>query len=301
MDAIAVSLGASRRTVRCWLNDLDIPIRSRRGVAIADRERVLLEELYGTLGLSTHEIAGLLNLSRGQVTRRLRQLGIPVRHRGRGGTRRRSPLVSRELLEELYLGQRLTVEEVATWTGVSPSKVKASLRAHQVPIRTRGRCNREDRRRVSRPLLEFFYVDRGWSADDIGRMLGVSRNVVLRAAHDHGLAVRAGGTRGTRTTRIELLKALYDDPRVEDALRRHGVPKRAVAGTVSQRFPVPAPLTPELLRELYEDEGLSARHIELLTGQPSETVRRRLRDLRIPLRGRGGHAPIAARLFRNPE
>lgn len=300
MARIAANLDVTRRTVGRWLAEVGIPTRSRH-LEIEGRERVLLEELYVTLGLSTYEIAGLMGLSREQVSRRLRRLGIPLRPRGRGGRRRTPRLLPPGPLEELYVRRRLTIEQVAGLLGVTPSVVKASLRAHGVPIRTRGRCNREDRFGIDPKVLERLYVEEERSADEIGRMFGVSRNVVLRTAHDYGIPVWTGGTRATRTPRIRLLDALYDEPAVREVLRRHGVPVRRTHGALWERFPVPVPLTPTLLEDLYVGHGLSARQVELLTGQPSETVRRRLCELGIRLRPPGGRSPLSARLLREAD
>jgi len=58
------------------------------------------------------------------------------------------------------------------------------------------------------------YLRAGLSANEAGKMLGVSRNIVLRSAHDEGLPVRVGGAPPTRgPSEIELLTALYADHR----------------------------------------------------------------------------------------
>jgi hypothetical protein len=80
-----------------------------------------------------------------------------------------------------------------------------------------------------------------------------------------------------------LICALDTDKLVAAALLRHGIPRVASDGPIWQRFPSPVSLTPAVVRELYVTCGLSTRQIELLTGQPSDTVGHRLRDIAVPL------------------
>ncbi|MGH3298417.1 MAG: hypothetical protein ACRDP7_42170 [Trebonia sp.] len=98
-----------------------------------------------------------------------------------------------QLLACLYQDLRLPSPQIARLTGMSEHAVRDRLRARGVPIRTRGRPNREDREVVSPADLAALYLQGGLSADETGRLLGVSRTVVLRSAHDQGLTVRVGG------------------------------------------------------------------------------------------------------------
>ena len=71
---------------------------------------------------------------------------------------------------------------------------------------------------------------------------------------------------------MQLLDELYGDPDVLAVLARHDVPLRREAGTIAERFPEPVAVGPALLEDLYVTTGLSARHVELLTGQPAEQL-----------------------------
>jgi hypothetical protein len=70
---------------------------------------------------------------------------------------------------------------------------------------------------------------------------------------------------------------------------------RPAGGPIWQRFPVPLPVGHELAEELYVVCGLSLRHIELLSGQPAETIRALLHARRIKLRPAGGRSPFMRR------
>lgn len=71
---------------------------------------------------------------------------------------------------------------------------------------------------------------------------------------------------------------------------------RSPGGPITARFPGPVTLTGDLLRTLYTGCGLTARHIELLTGQPAETIRRALRAAGVRARPPGGRSPFARRV-----
>lgn len=134
------------------------------------------------------------------------------------------------------------------------------------------------------------------SAGEAGRLLGVSRRIVLRSAHEQGLPVRVGGAPPSRgPSEIELLAALYSDPDVRRVLDRHGIPVVTVPGPIWERFPAPQPLTVSLVTQLYEGCGLSTTQIELLTGTPAAAARAALRAGGVQLRAAGGRSPFMRR------
>jgi len=128
----------------------------------------------------------------------LRRAGMAVKPRGAGrppagrdeGARRLD-----DLMTDLYLRLGLSSTQIAGLVGMHAHTVRDRLHARGVPMRTRGRCNREDRIVIPPADLADLYVRAGMSADEVGRKFGVSRRVVLRSAHDAGLPVRIGGPR----------------------------------------------------------------------------------------------------------
>jgi transposase len=258
----------------------------------------LATHLYVCKGLSTYRIGEIVGASRQRVQRLLARAGVPVKPRGAGRPRRGDDSRAQldDLMARLYVEAGWTSAQISKVAGISQRSVRDRLRARGVRIRTRGRLNREDRLSLPVDLLQEWYVTAGLSASDAGRIFGVSRQVVLRAAHDYGLPVRVGGPEpGRGPTEIELIDALYADSMVRHVLRRYGIPRRAAGGPIWQRFPVPLPVSPQLAEELYAQCGLTARHIELLTGQPSQTVLRLLKAHGVARRPAGGRAPFMRR------
>lgn len=255
--------------------------------------------LYACQMLSTYKIAAITGIDRQRITRLLHRAGISVKPHGAGRTvTRRTPEDERldQLMARLYLEQRMPSTQIATLAGIPDHTVRNRLRARGVLIRTRGRFNREDRVGISPDDLDRLYLQAGLSANEVGKLLGVSRRIVLRSAHDQGLPVRVGGAPPSRgPSEIELLTALYADSEVRRVLDRHGVPVVPLAGPIWERFPTPHPLTAGLVTDLYESCGLSLRHIELLTGQPAAAAAALLRADGIQLRNTGGRSPFVRR------
>jgi hypothetical protein len=250
--------------------------------------------LYQCSGLSTYRIAAIVGISRQRVGRVLRQTGVPVKPRGAG--RRRRPGRDSAVIAVLYLRWRLTSAQISELTGIPERTVRDRLRADGVTMRSRGRYNREDRQTVPADVLADLYVRAGLSAAETGSTLGVPGHIVLRAAHDLGLPVRLGGPPPHRgPAEIRLVDALYGDPLVRRVLARYGLARVPPGGPISRRFPAALAIGPEAAAAFYVECGLSLRHIELLSGQPAETVRALLRRQGIRLRGRGGRSPFVRR------
>lgn len=108
--------------------------------------------------------------------------------------------------------------------------------------------------------------------------------------------VTRSGVRSARgPSELELLSALYADPKVRRVLDRHGVPVVTLAEPAWRRFPAPQPLSADLVSDLYAGCGLSLHHIELLTGRPAAAVGAVLRAKGIPLRRAGRSSPFLRR------
>jgi hypothetical protein len=259
-----------------------------------------LAHLYHCRGLSTYAIAEFTGIDRQRVTRILRKAGTPPRPQGAGrarpergaGTLPDPP----RLMRELYVDAGLSSGQIAAVLGMPERTVRSRLRRYGVQARTRGGWHREDRSTVPAGVLEVLYVELGMTAAQVGERLGVSVSNVLRSAHALGVPVRSGGVVPVPgPDEIELISALYTDPLVDAVLTARDIPRVPAGGSLSQRFPVPVPLTTPLVKDLYWSCGAGLNHIELLTGQPAESIRGFMRRAGIPLRHPGGRTPFLRR------
>lgn len=259
-----------------------------------------LAHLYGCRGLSTRQIGALLEIDRQRVNRWLHTAGITVAARGHGRarphTRRSEPDDFPALLTALYVHQRLTSARIGELLGIPERTVRTRLSEYGIRRRPRGGHDRDERLAVPRHTLIRLYVAGGMTAEEVAHRLDMSRATVLRTAHDLGLPVRTGGTPpAAGPAQIRLIEALYADPQVGKVLRAHGIPRVPAGGAIWQRFPVPLAPPSTALAELYVSCGVSTSHIELLTGIPSATVGRRLRECGVQSRPAGGRCPFLRR------
>ena len=269
---------------------------SGRDEALASR----LVHLYLCQGLSTYRIADVTGVDRQRVSRLLHRAGVPLQPRGQGRPRperrRSDPAGLREILADLYLRQRLNTAQIAAMLNISGRTVRHRLRQYGIRARTRGGWDREDRRTIPAEILRDLYGRAGFTAEEVGRKLGTSRKTVLRNAHDLGLPVRTGGiTYQPGHVEIELINALYADAVVAAALIRHKIPRVPPGGPIWQRFPEPVPLSKYMVEDLYWRCGVGLNHIELLTGQPAQTVRGFMSRAGIGVRHPGGRSPFIRR------
>jgi hypothetical protein len=97
--------------------------------------------------LSTRKIAVITGADRGRIARLLHEVGIMVKPRGAGRQLTRRTIESKrldQLMTLLCVEQRMRTTQIAQLTGMPDHRVLRRLRAHGMPIRTRGSNNRED-------------------------------------------------------------------------------------------------------------------------------------------------------------
>ena len=259
-----------------------------------------LAHLYLCRGLSTYRIAELTGLDRQRVTRMLHRAGVAIRPRGAGRLRpvrrRGDPAGLAQLMAGLYEVCGLSSRQIADITDLPERTVRDRLHRYGVRARSRGGWNREDRRTVPAETLRDLYERLGLTADEVGALIGASRQTVLRSAHALGIPVRIGGAVPlSGPEEIELVSALYEDDLIASVLETHDIPSILPGGPVWARFPEPIPLSAPLVKDLYWFCGVGLSHIELLTGQPAMTVRGFMRREGIPLRPPGGRTPFLRR------
>ena len=265
---------------------------------LADAE--VLRQLYVEQRLDDTAIGGRFGVPAWRVIQRRRELGVrrlpvPPPHPPP------VPPPPAAQLRRLYTEQGLPIAVIAASYRTSLPKVRRWLQ--DAGIAVRPRTARAHRAVLDRARLVELYSDRGWTAAQVAAELDSTVHTVLRGLHDHGIAVRRGGSQpnirpghdgAVAGDAVRLLAALYADRRLSAVLRRHRIPRRPQSGTIAERFPTPVVLTTAMLVELYDQVGLSARQIELLTGQPHEQVLDALHAAGLSVRRDSGPSPWSA-------
>ncbi|MGQ0629966.1 MAG: hypothetical protein ACT4P1_02925 [Sporichthyaceae bacterium] len=157
----------------------------------AELDRNVLEQLYVTEGLSLKEVSERLGppWSKRVVQRALELHGIPMRP-ARPPARRQA-LMSRELLERMYVDEGRSLPEVAASFGVAINTVIHRMEALGIDRRKGGWRSVGDRQPLTRALLQELRIDKRMSAGQIAEMLGYSWTQVISALKRHGMATRA--------------------------------------------------------------------------------------------------------------
>jgi len=279
VSAVAARLGCSNTRVTAALERHDIPghtdsYRHRR-VPTVDIDVATLTSLYVDQQLDDIAIAALYDVPPVRIRRRRGELGVRRPPAPPPHPQRPSPPPAKEL-EQLYLVEERTLVQIARRYRTSGPVVRGWLTEAGVPVQPR--TSRADRQQLDPHLLRERYEDQQWTAAQIAAEQHTTVQLVLRALHENGVPS------GQQTDAYLLLDDLYADLDVLALLQRHHIPVRPQHGPIAARFPKPAPLTTTLLRQGYLDIGLSAQHIEFLTGQPAEQILDALHAAAIPVR-----------------
>ena len=286
ISEVARRLGCSDTRVAAALERLQIPRHPdphrRHRVPTVDIDADTLTSLYVDQKLDDITIASRYHVPPVRIRHRRSELGI----RRPAATPPHSeppPPPPAEQLEQLYLVEKLPLKVIARRYHTSTRVVRGWLSEGGIPVQPR--TSRSDRQQLDPIMLRERYEQQQWTAAQIAAEQHTTVQLVLRALHENGIPVRRGGfPSGQHADPYPLLDDLYDDPDVLALLQRHHIPVRPQHGPIATRFPQPVSLNATLLRQAYLGVGLSARHIELLTGQPAEQILDALHAAAIPVR-----------------
>jgi transposase len=188
--AIARRLHTSRDKVSLRLRRYGIPVRAGGRYPSDPKLRETMVQLYTVEGLGVEEVASRTGISPGRAGELLRAAGIRLRPPPPRPLPPGWQPLTRELLAELYVSQRLTLAEVAERVGGSTSRVGDALRRHGIPRRPRGSRSLPGREPLTRELLVELYVNQGLGSVTIARRLGGHPSRILKALDRFGIPIR---------------------------------------------------------------------------------------------------------------
>jgi transposase-like protein len=245
--------------------------------------------------MSIREVAEHMGVTTERIRRELAISHIPARSKHVRPPRGSRAIATDEKIRQLYFDKGLNVVETASAIGISTEYLSKRLR--QIGLKKRSGSftpKAQVTGEMRGPAVKLY--ESGSSMRDVSQELGVSVSTVRKILHEAQVPVRRGGLHSETEQGRLLLDDLYADREVCRVLKRHGVtipevwvPSGPFEALV--RLPIPA----GLLKELYEDVGLSKYPIALLLGVGEGAVSGALRASGIDCRPRGALSPWMAR------
>ncbi|MEY9932456.1 transposase [Catenulispora sp. GP43] len=322
---VANAMGIAAGTVWKWMRRYGIPCnpRTKRQAATAPpavpwTDQKTLTAMWER-GWPAQRIAEATGIAADAVRRRLEAAGVLTR-RGMENYQavgEPSDPLSRELLEAMYLVQRLTPYEIAKATGTTHRKVDYRLTRYGIPRRHGGHKLLTD---ITPEVLQELYVDQQRTSVEIADMLECSSVHVRLLMRSYGIELRTSelrsGSGGRTPLTAQVLRELHVDQgmnarqiakaldycstsgrpsteRIRGALAHHGISIPRAQRTVGD----------EALRKLYYDEGLDEVGIadrlgwRTPSGKPSlHEVKQRIKEAEIAPRPRRAKPPTALNL-----
>jgi transposase-like protein len=170
-----------------------IPLRRYGSVELPPPEelgRLYIEEKLSTRGLAAH-----FGVHQATIWRALNEAGVPGHPRGGWAKPKWPEWIAKDVLEQLYVAERLPMREVARRLGVWDTTVRRALVGYGIPIE----LHQPNRRRPTRDELVDLYVHQGLSTKDLAVRFGVHRRTPWHWLDDAGIPRRPG--RGVRVAR----------------------------------------------------------------------------------------------------
>jgi len=181
--------------------------------------KALLTKLYLQENISIRAIAKINGCSHSSVARRCRKYGIKLRSRAE----HKKINIDKSLLQQYYVEERKSVDEIAGILSCNPTTVLRRLNEYKIPVR------RNRREGLTKQLIQKLYLKDGKSTREIGKLLGCSRHPVQQRCRVFAIPLR-----NPRHTRIkideETLRRLYikDGRSIEQIAKKVGCCARTI-------------------------------------------------------------------------
>ena len=178
-----------------------------------------LSRLYLKENKSIRAIAKINGCSHSSVARRCRKYGIKLRSRAE----HKKINIDKSLLQQYYVEERKSVEDIAGILSCNPTTVLRRLNEYKIPVR------RNRREGLTKQLIQKLYLKDGKSTREIGKLLGCSRHPVQQRCRVFAIPLR-----NPRHTRIkideETLRRLYikDGRSIEQIAKKVGCCDRTI-------------------------------------------------------------------------
>ncbi len=121
-----------------------------------------------------------------------------------------APTLTREVLEDLYVNQRLPIHVIAKRLGRTRDTISDHLRKHGISVRSPSEQSKQCRiPLLTKETLEDLYIKQGLGERVIAKRLGCAKSTVHKHLHKHGIPIRTGYVDPIPHLTKELLEDMY--------------------------------------------------------------------------------------------
>lgn len=163
MDEIAAVFGCTKTTISAKFRQYGIKVKPRK----LDIPKKVLKERCVENKEPPKSVAKDYGCSEGFVYSKLKEYGLPVQ-----GRRVQIPL-SRSELEDMYVRQEMTAQQIADKTKIKPHLIQSNLKHFNIPVRPDNSTKRVNK--IPKQDLEDMYVKQGRHVNEIGAKFGVTK------------------------------------------------------------------------------------------------------------------------------
>jgi len=189
---IATEIGVNPSTIRRWLHEYGIQVRTNSESQLKEAvkpSKEELEHLYLKERLNTYEIRDKLGVATPSITRWLKEYGIPVRSNSEAKLKG-TVKPSKEELKIMYLEDGLNAYEISVKLGVADVSIGNWLREYGIQVRTNSESQLKEAVKPTIEELKIMYLEEWLSSYKISEIIGVSNVTVCNWLNECGIAVR---------------------------------------------------------------------------------------------------------------
>lgn len=288
--------GSTVRTVNRWLAEAGL-IGPSGSFDVEELRRLYVEQK-----LPTREVARRLGCSVTTAKTAIERAGITRRVSGADQYSEHRAAITEEDLQRVYVQGGRNLKDAAEELGVSVNWLRKRLAQAGLAKRPGTHTPHTPYARAELRQKSAALYEAGASIRAVAAELGVGYSAVRVALHQAGVPIRRGGSSQVPEDAAPrlLVEDLYADPAVVACLRRHRVAIPELSGWQAAgptQTLAPLPLSPALVRELYEALGLAMLHITMLCGVGMGSVSTALEQGGVTRRPMHAPSPWLARTY----
>jgi group I intron endonuclease len=290
----------------------DTQLNKTGGIRLSEDE---LMDLYINKGLSLGCIADMCNVDLSSVSNWLKEYDIPIRNNSESHLIKSGGIKpSKEELFDLYINNYYTPDMIGDMFNISGTVIRKLLNEYNIPTRTLSESQLMRNGGIKPSYDELFdlYVNKGYSAIDIGIMCNVSQGTICRWLVEYDIEIRStseshliksGGIKPSYDELFDLyvnkgyspnmiaVKYNISPGPIRRLLKEYNMPSRSLSDSHLAKRGAVKPSKEELF-DLYINNYYTPDMIGDMFNVSSVTIRNWLKEYDIPIRSNSESANI---------